>query len=107
MPAKSKKRSTTTARKPRPDRWEAVASEIMGENSMLMSSQPKNRRPVLARPGMICSPSGALGCAQIEAMTPEICVVRFESGRAEAFYWGEIELAAVQPDPRYLSRRGR
>ncbi|MCY2954823.1 MAG: hypothetical protein NTU53_23070 [Planctomycetota bacterium] len=66
---------------------------------------PKSKVIALARPGMVVEvANGGDGLGIIETITSDFAIVRFEDGRVETFYWGEVSLEAVAPDPAYIAR---
>jgi hypothetical protein len=65
---------------------------------------PKSRVAALARPGMLVGPMNGNENGVIETVTTDIVIVRFEDGRVEPFYWGEVWLDNVQPNPAFIAR---
>jgi hypothetical protein len=94
--------SKRNKREPRYD----VPNHLLQDNPAPPASKrpplPEGCIPALARPGMLCRTS--IDVAKIEAMTPEIAVVRYANGSADALAWEEIELVGVRPDPDCIAK---
>jgi hypothetical protein len=81
------------------------ATDLGDEGGKLPGPVPAGTIPVFARPGMVTNSSG--GAAIIEMMTPELCIVRYANGVADALTWSCVDLAIVRPDPAYLTTLGK
>jgi hypothetical protein len=86
------------------DEWENVEGYTLAGDSN-DSDMPKNRLPVFARIGMLVDfmDDGGGSCAQIIAMTPEICIARTQGGSEVPFSWSEVSLTNVMPDPKQVT----
>ncbi len=84
-----------------PEPWEdvtyrTVTAETTGREL------PVDRVPALARPGMVITAAN-LGEGKIIAMTDEVCIARHKDGRVWPWFWGEVELCDVRPDPAFIT----
>jgi hypothetical protein len=83
--------------------WEDVHVKRNWDDG-LVKRHPKSKVAVLARPGMLTNICDSDGTGIIETVTADFAIVRFEDGRVEAFYWGEVCLDCVQPDLGFIAR---
>lgn len=86
--------------------WEDV-DVMMPDGDTVTQRLPRQRTPVLARPGMVAEVLIDCDCVYgtIQEITPDFAIVVCEDGETVAVRWNAVLLGAVQPDPAELPRQ--
>lgn len=87
--------------------WEDVSAPAASADCQLLTKRlPRNRVPVLARPGHVVSLfNRSEEHAVIVEVTPHNCLVETEGGEQFCLLWHEVELGVVAPDPEAMEGR--